>query len=145
VAAAALKIVREGEKTRPIEKIGKVKPARSRHKNEKRRTASRNGKRKNSSKYQRRGVGNRSEVSHEEGMVRLSLGQGRDHGVSPGEIVGTIASKANIPGYAIGKILIENNHTFVDVPEEYVSRVLGQTGAYNFRQNQNVTIERAKV
>lgn len=144
VASAALKIVREGEKTRPIEKIGKVQPSRSRRKNEKRRTASRKGKRRNTSEYKRRGIGNRSGVSHEEGMVRLSLGHGRAHGVSPGEIVGTIASRANIPGYAIGKILIQDQHTFIDVPEEYVSRVLGQTGAYKFRENQHVTIERAK-
>jgi hypothetical protein len=41
--------------------------------------------------------------------------------------------------------LIEDQHTLVDVPEEYVSRVLGQTGAYKFRENPHVTIERAKV
>ncbi|MGB3700321.1 MAG: DbpA RNA binding domain-containing protein, partial [Anaerolineales bacterium] len=77
------------------------------------------------------------------GMVRLSLGRGRKHGVNPGEVVGTIASRADIPGYVIGKILIRDQHTLIDVPEEYVSRVLGQTGAYNFREYQNVTIERA--
>jgi ATP-dependent RNA helicase DeaD len=78
-------------------------------------------------------------------MVRLSLGHGRVHGVSPGEVVGTIASRADIPGHVIGKILIRDRHTLVDVQEEYVSRVLGQTGSYNFREYQNVTIERAKV
>lgn len=145
VAAAALKIVREGEKTRPIEKISNLRPSGSKSRNERGKTSSRKGERKNSRQNQQRGIDNRSDVSHEEGMVRLSLGHGRIHGVSPGEIVGTIASRANIPGYAIGKILIRDQHTFVDIPEEYVSRVLGQTGAYNFRQNQNVTIERAKV
>ena len=82
-------------------------------------------------------------VSHEEGMVRLSLGRGRMHGINPGEVVGTIASRADIPGYAIGKILIRDQHTLVDVPEEYISRVLGQTGSYHFREHHNVTIERA--
>ena len=78
-------------------------------------------------------------------MVRLSLGHGRRHGLSPGEVVGTIASHADIPGYVIGKIMIRDKHTLLDVPEEYVSRVLGQTGSYNFRERQNVTIERAHI
>jgi ATP-dependent RNA helicase DeaD len=76
-------------------------------------------------------------------MVRLSVGRGRRHGISPGEVVGTIASRADIPGYVIGKILIRDQNTLIDVPEEYVSRVLGQTGSYNFREHQYVTIERA--
>ena len=35
--------------------------------------------------------------------------------------------------------------SLIDVPEDYVSRVLGQTGSYKFREHQNVTIERARV
>ena len=77
-------------------------------------------------------------------MVRLKLGKGRKDGVGPGEIVGSIASKADIPGHAIGKILLRDKHSLVDVAEEYVSRVLGQTGAYNIREHQNVTIERTR-
>lgn len=103
------------------------------------------GKRNGKSRRERkngRGFGKRDE-SHEEGMVRLSLGRGREHGLNPGEIVGTIASRADIPGHVIGKILIRDQHTLIDVQEEYVSRVLGMTGAYNFREYQNVTIERA--
>jgi len=143
VAAAALRMARIEEKQRPIEKIGEVRLERSRSKDGKRRYAPRKGKGKNHRKHgQRRSNGN-SDVSHEEGMVRLSLGRGRMHGVNPGEVVGTIASRADIPGNVIGKILIRDQHTLVDVQEEYVSRVLGQTGSYNFREYQNVTIERA--
>ncbi len=75
--------------------------------------------------------------------MRLSLGRGRKHGINPGEVVGTIASRADIPGYTIGKILIRDQHTLIDVPEEYISRVLGHTGSYQFREHHNVTIERA--
>jgi len=143
VAAAALKIVRVEEKQRPIEKISAVRLTRAKKKD-------RNGKsfqRKGNGKSRRernnsRGFGKRDD-SHEEGMVRLSLARGRKHGINPGEVVGTIASRADIPGSVIGKILIRDQHTLIDVPEEYVSRVLGQTGAYNFREYQNVTIERA--
>ncbi len=76
-------------------------------------------------------------------MVRLSISRGRKHGISPGEVVGVIASRADIPGSMIGKILINDQHTLVDVSEEYVSRVLGQTGAYHFREHKNVIIEKA--
>ena len=143
VAAAALRMARIEEKQRPIEKIGEVRLERFRSKGGKRRYAPRNGKGKNHRKQGQRRSNGKSDISHEEGMVRLSLGRGRMHGVSPSEVVGTIASRADIPGYVIGKILIRDQHTLVDVPEEYVSRVLGQTGAYNFREYQNVTIERA--
>jgi ATP-dependent RNA helicase DeaD len=143
VAAAALKVVRVEEKQRPIEKINEVNLKRSKSKDEKRRYAPRKGNGKNHRKQENRRGNGKSDISHEEGMVRLSLAHGRMHGVSPGEVVGTIASRADIPGYVIGKILIRDQHTLVDVPEEYVSRVLGQTGAYNFREYQNVTIERA--
>jgi ATP-dependent RNA helicase DeaD len=143
VASAALKIVRVEEKQRPIEKISEVRLTRSKNNNRKKKSfqRNRNGKsRRNRS--QGRGFGKR-DASHEEGMVRLSLARGRKHGINPGEVVGTIASRADIPGYVIGKIMIRDQHTLIDVPEEYVSRVLGQTGAYNFREFQNVTIERA--
>ena len=65
-------------------------------------------------------------TSHESGMVRLSLGKGKADGIRPNDIVGTIAYHANIPGYSIGKILIKQEHTFVDVPEQYISQVMAQ-------------------
>ena len=143
VAAAALKIVRVEEKQRPIEKISEVRLSGS--KNEHRKKKSFQGKRNGKFRRDRKnghGFG-KKDASHEEGMVRLSLARGREHGINPGEVVGTIASRADIPGNVIGKILIRDQHTLIDVPEEFVSRVLGQTGAYNFREEQNVTIERA--
>lgn len=150
VAAAALKMARVEEKQRPIQKIGEVRLDRSKGKYENGRSGSRRGRGKGKSKRHRKGNyrgGNgsngRRDESHEEGMVRLSIGRGRNHGVSPGEVVGVIASHADIPGHGIGKILIRDQHTLVDVQEEYVSRVLGQTGSYNFREHQNVIIEKA--
>ncbi|MFC2053573.1 DEAD/DEAH box helicase [Chloroflexota bacterium] len=141
VAAAALKMGRVEENQRPIEKIGEVRPERSKSRHERRKPDQRKGKGYNHRKQEQRRSNGKSYGSHEEGMVRLSLGRGRVHGVSPGEVVGTIASRADIPGYVIGKILIRDQHTLVDVPEEYVSRVLGHTGSYNFHEHQNVTIE----
>ena len=85
----------------------------------------------------------RSRDSHEEGMVRLSLGAGKKNGVRPSDIVGAIAGHAEIPGNTIGKIFIQDQHTLVDVEEQYVSRILGKTGSYRVRQAENVTVERA--
>ncbi|MDO9547332.1 MAG: DEAD/DEAH box helicase [Pelolinea sp.] len=144
VAAAALKLARVEEKQRPIEKIGEVSFDTRKNTHDKRRSTAGKGKGKNFRKQtQNRGDGYRkSNVSHEEGMVRLNLGRGRNDGISPGEVVGTIASHANIPGYVIGKILINDTNTLIDVPEDYVSKVLGRTGSYDFREHKNVTIER---
>lgn len=143
VAAAALKIVQVAEKHRPVEKVSEVYVTRSSKKKKGKKSFNRNGNGKSRNGSRRdRGFEN-SKSSHEDGMVRLSLARGREHGVNPGEVVGTIASRAEIPGYVIGKILIRDQHTLIDVPEEYVSRVLGQTGAYNFRDEKHVTIKRA--
>jgi len=144
VAAAALKMARSEENQRPVEKIGEVNLSqRGRANNRREKSSAPAGKGKNARKPIQTRTGRSTITSVEEGMVRLSLERGRMHGVRPGEVVGTIASCANIPGSAIGKIFIEEQHTLMDVREEYLSRVLGHTGAYSFRDQQNVAIRRA--
>jgi ATP-dependent RNA helicase DeaD len=74
-------------------------------------------------------------------MVRLSLNVGTTHGIRPSDLVGTIAYHADIPGNAIGKIHIEDQKSFVDVPEVLVRQVMQQTGKYKIRkQPVNVTL-----
>ena len=63
-------------------------------------------------------------------MVRLKLNKGKMHGIRPNDVVGTIAFHANIPGYTIGKIRIEEKQTFVDVPEDLVEQVIQHNGNY---------------
>jgi ATP-dependent RNA helicase DeaD len=139
IAAVALKMARAGEKERPIHAISGVRPAGS-------------GRKKPAG---RRGPGNRkpytrfaderfkSNRSHEAGMVRLTLNAGRDHGLRPGDVVGTIAAHAEIPGSTIGAIKIRAEHTIVDVPENLVPQVLARNGDYRVRKHR-ITIERAK-
>jgi hypothetical protein len=67
-------------------------------------------------------------------MVRLSLNMGKQHGIHPNDIVGTIAYHADIPGSAIGKIFIQDKHSLVDVPEALAGQVLAKTGDYRIRQ-----------
>jgi ATP-dependent RNA helicase DeaD len=141
IAAAALKLARAEEKQRPIYGVSEVMEAVSRKSRQNERSRNRNTS-------ERRFDGerpprlSRSSVSHEPGMVRLSVSQGKVHGVRPNEVVSTLAYYADIPGHSIGKILIEDQHTFVDVPEQFVEKVLAKKGNYRMRK-QAVTIELA--
>ena len=75
-------------------------------------------------------------------MVRISMSLGRTDGIRPADVVGTLAYHADIPGNTIGKIFIEDNHTFVDVPESLVGKVLSKKVDYKFKR-QRVTVEKA--
>ena len=75
-------------------------------------------------------------------MVRLLISKGKMHGIRPNEIVSSIAYYAEIPGNTIGKIHIHDKHTFVDVPEQYVAKVLSKAASYRIRK-QPVTVEKA--
>jgi ATP-dependent RNA helicase DeaD len=84
----------------------------------------------------------RSRDGGEKGMVRLSMSAGKAQGIRPNDVVGTLAYQANIPGYTIGAIRIQDQHTLVDVPEQYVAQVLDKAGAVQIHR-QAITIERA--
>jgi ATP-dependent RNA helicase DeaD len=60
----------------------------------------------------------------EAGMVRLFFNVGRNQGARPQDFVGAIANEAGIPGRAIGAIDIFDDYTFVDIPREFVDRVI---------------------
>ena len=138
IAAVALKLARAEEKQRPIAEIQKVQ-TRSRNSHNQQRSKKRNqGRGKHYKK-----ANSSSPTSHEDGMIRLSLSTGKTNGIRPGDVVGAIASRANIPGHSIGKIFIQERHTLVDVPVEYVPQVLNKTGTYRVRKLANVTIEPA--
>jgi len=137
VAAVALKLARVKEKQRPIEQVSQVRARLSR----KQGGNSTRGNPRVKGKKSHTGDPN-SKISHESGMVRLSLGMGKNNGARPGDIVGAIAGLADIPGYTIGKIFIQSEHTLVDIPEEYAAKVLSKSGTYQIRKNANVTVER---
>jgi ATP-dependent RNA helicase DeaD len=121
VAAAALKVARADEKQRPIAAVSEVefKPAYDRG------MRSRSGARLQSEA---------AVVSHEPGMVRLTLKMGKAHGLRPNEVVGTLAAVADIPGSRIGKIQIGDRQSHVDVPEELVAKVLSKARQAQIRR-----------
>ena len=138
IAAAALKMARADEKQRPIDPLSEVKKE-----ERKPRKFDRSVKRKFDRKAHRgQRSDRRSKVSHEQDMVRVSMSLGRADGIRPADVVGTIAYHADIPGNTIGKIFIEDNHTFVDVPESLVGKVLSKKVTYKFKR-QPVIVEKA--
>jgi ATP-dependent RNA helicase DeaD len=139
VAAAALKIARQGEKQRPVAAVAEVQET-TRSFNTEREFAS-DGKRKYSTRRDSAAHRN-SRSSHEAGMIRLKMGKGKIHGVRPNDVVGTIAYQADIPGSTIGKIRIEDQFTFVDVPEQFVDKVLLHNGNYRIGKHK-FALERA--
>ena len=142
IAAVALKLARAEEKQRPIAEISPVQERATRRERRERQPRQMRIKRRDRRNDDHRG-NRQSKTSHEDGMVRLSLSTGKKDGVRPSDVVGAIASHAEIPGNTIGKIFIQERFTLVDVEEQYVSRVLRKTGSYRVRQLENVTVERA--
>jgi ATP-dependent RNA helicase DeaD len=154
VAAAALKLARGDEKQRtiaPVVDITEPETAPSKRFNRERRNggayradkqaspSSRNFFSPSSSKAAPRD--RHGKDSQESGMVRLTLDVGKTNGIGPGDLVGTIAYHADIPGNAIGRIRVENQKSFVDVPEVLVPQVMKQAGKYKIRkQVVNVTL-----
>ncbi len=136
VAAAALKMARKGLADHPLERISPVQFKESR-------TKFKRGKNKphRKGRSSRQGQFQRTASVREKGMVRLSIAKGREHGIKPGEIVGGIASVADIPGFGIGRITINEKTTLIDVQKEYVPAVLKRSGSYHFRNNHKVTIQ----
>jgi len=128
IAAIALKIAQKEENQRPIAPISEVQEGRP----QKARRGIKHDKNKNGR--------NTDSVSHEKGMVRLTLSAGKSNGLRPADIVSSIAYYADIPGDTIGAISILNKHTLVDVPQQYVEQTLAKAGKYRIRKNA-VTLE----
>ncbi len=141
IAAVALKLARAEEKQRPIAPVREVQEwSSSKNRRGDRQGNRRNGRANYSSSSN--GHDNHSNTSHEQGMVRLALSTGKVDGIRINNVVGTIAHYADIPGNALGKIRIQEQRTFVDVPEQFVGQVLSKTGTYRIGK-QRITVERA--
>jgi len=132
IAAAALRLARGGESQRPILPVTEIQERRPQQARDRR-----GGRPSERQPRQRRPRG-----APEQGMVSLSLSKGKVHGVRPADVVSTIAHHANIPGHAIGRIHIQEHHTLVDVPEQFVAQVLARSA--NFRiHRQTIDVVRA--
>jgi ATP-dependent RNA helicase DeaD len=59
-----------------------------------------------------------------EDMVRLTMNVGSQQKISASHIVGANAGETGLPGKTIGKILVTDKRSFVDVPRQHVNLVL---------------------
>lgn len=139
IAAAALKMSRAQEKHRPIAHVSELNMKGGNDRGG--RGGGRSGG-KSFGKGGNRSARPASKKSHEVGMVRLVFGAGKQHGLRVNDVVGAIAHHANIPGKSIGAILIQDEQTLVDVPEQYAPQVLAKAGVYKIKRRP-IIVERA--
>ena len=139
IAAAALKLARREDGRAPVEPIKDASARRSRADGGPRRHRDPHSNSRVQDHGQSRKRSAPERTSHEAGMVRLRLNTGKSDGVRPNEVVATLAYHANVPGNTVGKILIQQEHTLVDVPEQYVSQVLERGDTLRIRR-QNVAV-----
>jgi ATP-dependent RNA helicase DeaD len=70
-------------------------------------------------------------------METYRIEVGREHGVEPGNIMGAIANEAGIEGKFIGRIVIREEHSFVDLPSGMPKEI--------FRELQKVRVAGQKL
>jgi ATP-dependent RNA helicase DeaD len=76
------------------------------------------------------GGGEPVQIPLADGWARLWVGGGRRIGMRPGDLVGAIANEAGLPASAIGRIMIGEGSSLVDVREDAADLVIGSlTGA----------------
>ena len=119
IAAVTLNLARanegelpEDESIEPSVKNKSSRNARKRLQNKEHKTNSKGNKDKSKNGFS------------EKGMVRLKMNLGKKNGLHPGEVVGAIANEVGVPGKAIGAIDIYKDHTYVDVSEKHLQRIL---------------------
>ena len=78
-----------------------------------------------------------------DGMVKLFLTVGKKDKVKVKDIVGAIASKTSVSGKDLGKIILLDSYSFIEVPSEYVDEVI-KTMNNNQIKNRNVKVEIAE-
>jgi ATP-dependent RNA helicase DeaD len=71
--------------------------------------------------------------SPDDKTIRLQMSVGRNDGIRPADVVGSIANEADIPGRDIGPIDIQDEVTYVGIPQRFVDVVLEKVGKARFR------------
>lgn len=59
-----------------------------------------------------------------DGRARLFINIGKNHGISPGDIIREIVKKSGVDGKQIGKIDIHTTYSFIEIPEQYAELVI---------------------
>jgi ATP-dependent RNA helicase DeaD len=76
---------------------------------------------------------NSENTGAEYGMVRFFLSGGRTMGLMAGDVVRTVTQHTKIPGAEVGKIMLQNDFSFVEVPETWARHLLESLPSFSFR------------
>ena len=88
---------------------------------------------------------NSENTGAEYGMVRFFLSGGRTIGLMAGDVVKTVTQHTKIPGAEVGKIMLQNDFSFVEVPETWARHLLESLPSFPFRGSKiNVKPARAR-
>ena len=78
-----------------------------------------------------------------QGLVKLFLTVGKKDNIKVKDIIGAISSKTSISGNDIGKVILLDNYSFIEVPGEYVEEIIN-TMNKNQIKGKNVKVEVAE-
>ena len=76
---------------------------------------------------------NSENTGAEYGMVRFFLSGGRTIGLTAGDVVRSLTHYTKIPGAEVGKILLQDDFSFVEVPEIWARHLLENLPTFHFR------------
>jgi DbpA RNA binding domain len=79
----------------------------------------------------------------QDGKVRLFINIGKNHRVSPGDLIREIVKRSGIDGKMIGKIDIHASYSFIQVPEQYAEIIILSFDGAKIRGT-NIALEPAK-
>ncbi|MBW3564146.1 MAG: DEAD/DEAH box helicase [Acidobacteria bacterium] len=133
IAAAAARLASSAASFTPLEEaIPEIAPERPRDRDQKgkRGAPPRADKRRDDSKRAPKAFDRKR---RDEPKVQLMMGIGKEAGIRPADVVGSIANEADIPGSDIGPIDIRDDFTLVTIPERYERQVVGALKAARFK------------
>lgn len=67
-------------------------------------------------------------------MTRCEMNFGRDHGITPSDIVGLITNRCNINRKLIGRIDISQEFSHIDLAEDVAHSVVNQLSNAKFKR-----------
>ncbi len=67
------------------------------------------------------------------GQTRLYINVGKEMGIAPGDVVGTILGETGLPAKTVGHIDLRERHLFVDVAEEHAASIVSKLNRTRIR------------
>ena len=59
-----------------------------------------------------------------DGRARIFINIGKNHNISPGDLIREIVKRSGVDGKTVGKIDIHSTYSFIEIPEQFAELVL---------------------